>query len=519
MGKVQKKEWIAACGFGGVMGTANLFSRRILEIDVYSEELLRPEMSDFRWFVIGMLAGVACYLAFYYINARWDFRKGMALASGKTCFWITFALTMSSWSLQLLADNPCFLMGDTNYILEYGIGMAVQHPLLYVLFMDGGFQFFAGLTGSVSWGLLLMAWVQILLCSLVVSFVIFWLAEKGFNRVVTGCLILYYTFLPLIGHYNMSLVKDTWFGYFLLAATIAFYETAVTEKWLHKPGNFLLLVISFAGTMAIRNNGFYIILVLLIIALFLVDWKSRMFLTVTIAGVLFLNHFLSSGNLAQEKLGIPIQQAAYVLVKGEDVSPEDAEVLENIFPIERWRECYSPAAVDAIKWSDDFNRYWLNDNEKLFMKTWRHMARGHIKEYATAWLYQTYGLWNTMIMVSEGPWASQSIFSHDFDYVYTIRKTWKQEAAGYIPILPEVLAKLIRGSSRHIKYPGAGQCLWLTVMCGLAAVSLKDKRGILILLPVLGVTGTLFLSTPLSTAFRYSFCYVLNLPVMVCVIK
>ena len=29
-------------------------------------------------------------------------------------------------------------MGDTNYIIEYGLGMAVQHPLYYVLFLIGG---------------------------------------------------------------------------------------------------------------------------------------------------------------------------------------------------------------------------------------------------------------------------------------------------------------------------------------------------------------------------------------------
>ena len=38
-------------------------------------------------------------------------------------------------------------------------------------------------------------------------------------------------------------------------------------------------------------------------------------------------------------------------------------------------------AVDTIKWSDDFNRYWLNDHEELFLKTWMHMARGYEKEY------------------------------------------------------------------------------------------------------------------------------------------
>lgn len=57
--------------------------------------------------------------------------------------------------------------------------------------------------------------------------------------------------------------------------------------------------------------------------------------------------------------------------------------------MEQWKESYSPMAVDTIKWSDDFNRYWLNDHEELFLKTWMHMARGYEKEYITAWLYLT----------------------------------------------------------------------------------------------------------------------------------
>ncbi len=361
-----------------------------------------------------------------------------------------------------------------------------------------------------------MTWVQIFLCALITSYIVYWVAKKGFHKAVVVCLALYYAFWPMIGHYNMSLVKDTPFGYFLALTAIVFYELITADKWLHRPANLLLFVVSFAGTMAVRNNGFYIILVLLLLALIFVDKKSKLLVSAALVGCVLLNRDLSYGNLAQEKLGIPIQQAAYTLVKSEDVSPEDIEVLECLFPVERWKESYSPMAVDTIKWSDDFNRYWLNDHEELFLKTWMHMARGHGKEYITAWLYQTYGVWCTTLTANN---SSQSVFGPDPDYMYALPKTGRREQASYIPILPNAVSAAVRKLFGYVNFFGAGHCLWLTVICGLMAVSLKDKGGIAILLPVLGVTGTLFLSTPLSTAFRYSFCYVIILPIMLCILN
>ena len=514
-----KKDLVIASCFGILIGFVNLFSHRVLEIDFYSEELLKLEFRDFKWFFIGLLLGTACYTALHFINANCDFRKPAGPISPKKCFWFPFALTTASWSLQLLANNPCFLMGDTNYIIEYGRDMATQHSFLYILFLSGGVHFFSWLTGSISWGLMLLTWVQILICSLAVSYILYWLAGKGFNKKILLCLTLYYAFLPIIGHYNISLVKDTLFGYFLTLASIAFYETTVTRKWLYNPWHVLLLVVSFVGTMAIRNNGFYIIIVLLAAALFLVDRKSRILVSAFMILCLLLHRDWSYGNLVQEKLAIPLQQIAYTLVKEKDISSEDTEVLENLFPLERWKESYNPMVVDMIKWSDDFNRYWLNYNERLFMKTWGHMARENLKEYTTAWLYQTYGIWTAVISANDSRLSMQSVFGHDPGYVYTLPQTGAQQQAGYIPILPETLGSLIRKIFSSVNYLGAGQCLWLTVICGFMSLSLKDKRGILIILPVLGVTGTLFLSTPLSTAFRYSFCYVIAFPVILCILN
>lgn len=382
-----------------------------------------------------------------------------------------------------------------------------------------GVQLFAGLTNSISWALLLLTWVQVLICALAASYIVYWMAKKGFNRAVILCLALYYGLFPLIGHYNMTLIKDTFFGYFLTLTAIVFYEIITGDKWLFKPQNALLFVVSFVGTMAVRNNGFYIIVVLLALALIFTDRKSKLFLAAAMVGCILLNHDLSYGNLAQEKLGIPLQQVAYTLVKKEDVPPEDVKVLEYMFPAERWKECYTPMGVDNIKWSDDFNRYWLNDHEEMFMDTWAHMAKGNGKGYVTAWLYQTYGVWNTIFTATDKDMSAQTVFGPDPNYVYTMPKTGEYQQASYIPILPEPLRAVIHRLFGQLNYLGAGHCLWLTVIFGLMAVSLKDKGGIAIILPALGVTGTLLLSTPLSAAFRYSFCYVIALPVMLCIIN
>ena len=109
MGNVKREISSLLWALGSIWGWVNLFSHRILEIDFRSQELLEIQAGDLKWFLAGTLIGAVCYMAVYLINSRWDLRKTKTPVAGKKAFWFTFALTMVSWSLQLLANNPCFL--------------------------------------------------------------------------------------------------------------------------------------------------------------------------------------------------------------------------------------------------------------------------------------------------------------------------------------------------------------------------------------------------------------------------
>ena len=64
------------------------------------------------------------------------------------------------------------------------------------------------------------------------------------------------------------------------------------------------------------------------------------------------------------------------------------------------------------------------------------------------------------------------------------------------------------------RFLGSGPCLWLTVMACVVLYMKKRSRYMLLAAPLLLNTLTLLLSIPGSAVFRYSFSYVIILPVL-----
>ena len=90
-------------------------------------------------------------------------------------------------------------------------------------------------------------------------------------------------------------------------------------------------------------------------------------------------------------------------------------------------------------------------------------------------------------------------------------------ATGDFPMPLWLKAGLANVSYEGSRFIGTGLSLWLTLFLGLLWIRQGRTTLLFAQLPLLANTGTLLLSTPASSVFRYSFAYVLCLPVLVAV--
>ena len=515
--------FIASIVFSLFWGFANLLSKKIIKVStgemVYQDmDLFRFKSQDIITICAGILVGLIIYFALSLVLVNFK-SYNEKKASSRKLFVISFIMSFLWGGMQLLVLNPGCVMSDSVIIINGSLGLRHQHPMIYILYLAGIVRGIADITGSISIGMFVFSLIQLALCSLVIAYTICWLAQKGINRVWIILLVAYYSMFPLIGNYNITAIKDTVFAYLLVLVTISFYEIMATKgAWLSTKKNIVCFSGSFLGLSVIRNNGVYVCIVLLVILLFALPKHYKKLVGIYAIVFMVINTGISktSNNMPMESLAIPIQQTAMAIVKSDNVTEQQKEIVSNMLPYDEWELYYLPFAVDTIKWNPNVNKDWLNANNDVFVRNWLEMLPKNFNYYVEAFLYQTFGLWNTDLIASDSRANyGQSRFVPDYLYVYTNSINGKQSPVTHKQIIPMKAEQFLNQIYWNANFLGGGQCFWIMIALCCIALSKKNFRTIWGMLPTIGVVGTLFISTPLSLAFRYTFFYVLLLPVFI----
>lgn len=81
-----------------------------------------------------------------------------------------------------------------------------------------------------------------------------------------------------------------------------------------------------------------------------------------------------------ESVGIPLAQMARVAALDGDMSESDRSYMNELLPLDRYKEVYHPSIIDPLKWNDDFNSDHLKDGfwligPRCFRVTHRYTLR------------------------------------------------------------------------------------------------------------------------------------------------
>lgn len=427
-------------------------------------------------------------------------------------FWlIVFVLLICAWLPYILSYFPGGVYPDTATC----IGQARsgnynnQQPILYSLL----FKLCIVIAGEIN-AVLLFSILQIIFMAACFSYIIYRLRLHDVNKIVQIIVLIYFALFNLIPLYVVSLWKDSLFSVVLLMYIFKLSESVLLSD--KAPGRLevIQLIIWMVLTIFLRNNGIYVMILttlILIISYVKVAFKDyRLFFISTLISLVccyiiqgpVFNKFNLNGPFV-ENLGVLQQQVAYVQVIGGDMTPEQEEFLNKVMPLETMKAFYRPFVVDTIKWCDQYNNEFLEENKGEFLKIWAGMLKTNPKLYTDAYLYITLGYWNPFKQ-SEISYINPEMWPDLVD----IDRYWQRD------LIKDLTSNSLREDLSPKTLYSSALFLFITLVLFTLSINKKDKSW-LAFVPALTTYLTVFLATPLAFALRYVYIVVLTLPVYV----
>lgn len=278
---------------------------------------------------------------------------------------------------------PGLFFGDTFSSFAQIMGwnpLSNHHPVAFTLMMGACIKI-VGLFGlGPSVGVALLTVFQMACVACTFGYLALWVTSRlGVSARWSWLLVALFGLSRYCALYSVALWKDPLFSC-CLVLVVAMLTDAVLE---HGPrlGTPRLLVFGLLslGVMLLRNNGLYICAALCIV-LAIIAVLGRLGRTVPMElafrmavplGLAIVACLVITGPVYSamgivpseevESVGIPLAQMARVAALDGDMSESDRSYMNELLPLDRYKEVYHPSIIDPLKWNDDFNSDHLKD--------------------------------------------------------------------------------------------------------------------------------------------------------------
>ena len=484
--------------------------------DIYVSDF---HILDIVWFLIYLfITYIGMKIVAFLFQAAEPVFFGASRQAKKSIFIVCFVFVLVLWIPYLMSYWPGGIYSDTVDSINMALGkkeLDNHNPLLYTMI----WRFMFGVTGAFSGkgdygGLKLFTIVQTVMLALALSGFIYWSYKKGVHKLIIALEMLIVAICPLYPFYGISLWKDTVFSIVIFIFSVFLYH--LFEKKQEDISNINLLIYGILTTLIIflRNNGIYIAvfssaaLCLLCLKNSRIIGKKIGILSLVIVAISCIiqgpvyDKFGYNIDTSTESLGIPLQQVAYIYTTDGKVNAKELEVLNNILPLENWKSLYNPIVVDYIKFDPSFNKAYLEENSGEFLKVYLSMIAKNPIKAVKGYFLQTMGFWDIFkssptAYICNTHFGNVEYFMSDyFDYYFDI------SFRDYVE--PKV-------------YISSAIFVWLMLGSIFICLSKRNYRGIICILPTLGLWLSIMVAVPVAFSFRYVYSIFLCVPLYIMV--
>lgn len=477
-----------------------------------------------------------------------------------------------------LLNFPGTMTVDSFDQLEQARGLASysdHHPWVHTMLIKALYTAGLGLTGSVYGGIAAYTIFQMVVLAMSVAYAIVSvtadihdigiqeeseavlrhkrISELSVSAKARIAMSLGFVLFPYNLAYSITMWKDVLFAAAVLVLTVTIYRLYCNRQTDTVadtgPGDrsdegiyaaihggyagvrdILLCIISGLGMCTLRHNGLYAYVITMAVILIydmttglkakavrrrklivLTCTVFTLILTALIRGPVQRANNVETGDFAHN-IPIPLQQIGRVVYDSCTLTDDEWKMLERINDTQFIREEYTPGGADPMmQWVVFGDEEYLLTHKGEYVALWLKLGLKYPEEYLRAYVDQTKGYYTTMA----------------------------PEQAEYYGILPNddgLEPKPVLGARIRIKineiceklhtmlpvygiFYSMGACFMLLIF-GAAVVILQDgKTGsrLLAYLPVVTLTLTLLIATPLCADLRYAYPLMLCMPTLICI--
>lgn len=378
---------------------------------VFGKNLLRTDCTDCQNIKVWLaILGLTPLFTSLLINLfRWieNFRiceTSYKLSPSKV-FWLSWFILFLAWLPALLASYPGVYAYDCIFEIRFALRdeITIHHPLIHTLMLKWYVVDLGGkVLGNRELGFFFYCITQMLILSGAMANLLRYLVIRKTRKLYCIVVFLIFAFLPVNPLMSIAGTKDIIFSAFGLVCAVCFCElvdkgAAASWKQFTKLAVFLFL------TMIFRNQGFYVFLVTMPVAVLIL--KKRRLMTIVTTVVVTVVYLIYAGPISKDVLhGVSPEYLkheyfsvpAMTLVRAyqdenRDLTPEEIEFIQTF--------CATCDKDATGGWgiADPYKNYCnagvFLDHPVEATKMWLNIGRKHTVDYIDAWGRLTIGLW------------------------------------------------------------------------------------------------------------------------------
>lgn len=323
--------------------------------------------------------------------------------------------------------------------------------------------------------------------------------------------------VPFFPLQSMIVVKDTMFTYAFIFFVLALVQIIKSNgQYIKNPLLFISVLISVLGICLWRSNGFPIILVMAIMISVAFGIKNYWRL-ILIMLVSVMTYFVINGPVASyfhifqpsktEAYGMLIQIDAGIMHGNGTINNNQKQYFNELFP-HQMVAAYRPGDVDAVKFDRRFNNNLLTNDTDRFKKESIKLILSNKKLALSTYLAQTKVVWNQNVLYRNGTFMRDKYMPIPIGYFLTVRDIEKYHIKYHSfnydfykngnktlhRILRNWQNMFIQKSVQHWFLPGI--YLMIQLMFTFWFVLQKEWYKVLLMLPIIGLSGTYMLAIP-----------------------
>lgn len=450
-----------------------------------------------------------------------------------------------------ILNYPATMTVDSFDQLRQVRGMAAysdHHPWVHTMIIKALYSFGYLAGGNVNSGLGLYVIFQMLVTAVSVGYSA--AAIKGIKKsnIWSGVIVAGYILYPYHLAYAITIWKDILFADMVLVLTVTLYKLiaimshekvalqqtngADGKKAQIRPVDYALLIISGIGMCLIRHNGLYGYILTAVIVLMVMiadarrnkektETKKRLASAFTIIGITILIAGIIKGPVQSacgvkkgdyaHNLAVPLQQLARTVCCNGSISDSDIQKLTKINSIEYIKNNYEPGGADnMIQWLVAGDSEYFEAHKSEYLGIWVRTGLKNPIAYLRAYADQTKGYYTTMMpeqIAYYGILPNEDGLENAPLNGETVRIKINELCSKIQDMLP------VYGI-----FYSMGACLLLLLLGMVVAYLNNEKAKIITALPVLALTITILIATPLVADLRYAYPLMLCFPTLTAVL-